>query len=263
MNRYELLSGEVVEYDTLPAPLAAFLTRVQSAASDLAVSPAALLALVYGVENPLLDTTTAPGRAIVNATAFAHPVYKVLGDLVGRKQLAALNQSPEQVVAAYTLTVKAAAERIGLSETATRTAIQGGKLDAMKRNGEWYVRPESVDSYKVSNRGRKKAVPAAVRVRCGGADGVSLSVRLAGGELVAEGKDGGAVVGRFPDGWTAAAVKTTTKTGARVFEIEPEAGTEEVVEFGEFEVRGPFKVVKKHNATKVAAEVWKKYAAEA
>jgi hypothetical protein len=157
MNTHALISGEVIEYPTQPTPIEAFLSRVRAAVNDPAVSPAGLLALAYGVENPLLDTTTIPGRALVTKAVFENPVYMVFADLVARKQMLADGQTPEQVNAAYTVSVKEASARLKLSEQAIRTAITTEKLSAVKRNGEWYIRPESVDSYKVSNRGRKKS----------------------------------------------------------------------------------------------------------
>ena len=74
------------------------------------------------LKNPILDTTSVPGRAIVTKSVFQNPVYLVFADLVARKQMLALNQSPEQLAAPYTLTVKDAAESsFGLTESAVRT----------------------------------------------------------------------------------------------------------------------------------------------
>jgi hypothetical protein len=275
MNTYALLSGEVVEYPNQPAAVNAFLARVMAAANDATVSPADLLALVYGTENPILDTTGVPGRAIVTKTVFDNPVYRVLADLVGRKQLLVAGQTPEQAAAAYTVSVKDAADQLGLTESSVRTAIVNRKLSATKRNGDWYIRPESVASYKVSNRGRKKAPPAEhappadVTVVCGNKPGGSLSVLIANAELVIDGKkDGNTVLAHFPPGWTRAAVKTTTARGVRVFELEPagEAADAELsheVEHLGFTVAGEFKIVRKHNATEAANAVWKRYTGEA
>jgi len=283
---YSLVSGEVVEYPDQPAAVNAFLARVTAAVNDLAVSPAELLSLVYGTENPILDTTTQPGRAIVTKAVFENPVYRVLADLVGRKQLLAAGQTPEQASAAYTVSVKDASAQLGLTESSVRTAINNRKLSAVKRNGDWYIRPESIASYKVSNRGRKKvaidsseADPAesnaatqpsgaaaehGVSVICGSMPGGSLDVRIANAELVVDHRIGHTVSGHFPSGWTRAAVKTTTSNGVRVFELEPAVVMDaelphELKHLG-FMVAGEFKVVKKHNATKTAVEVWKKYA---
>jgi hypothetical protein len=286
---YSLVSGEVVEYPDQSATVNAFIARVTAAVNDPAVSPAELLALVYGTENPILDTTTQPGRAIVTKAVFENPVYRVLADLVGRKQLLAAGQALPQAAMAYTMSVKDTSTALNLTESSVRTAIHNRKLSAVKRNGDWYVHPNSVASYKVSNRGRKKAAPDSseakpvepsvavqpsdaaaeheVNVICGSMPGGSLAVRIVNGELVGVIKTGHLVSGQFPPGWTKAAVKTTTGNGVRVFELEPEAATDaelphEVRHLG-FMVAGEFKIVKKHNATKAAVEVWKKYAGEA
>jgi hypothetical protein len=271
MNTYALYSGEIIEYPNQPAVVNAFIARATAALNNPAVTPAEMLSLVYGVENPILDTTSQPGRAIVNKAVFDNPVYRVLSDMVGRKQILASGQTFEQVSAPYTVSVKDAADQLGLTESSVRTAITNRKLSALKRNGDWYIRPESVASYKVSNRGRKKAKTAnegasqqhdVPRVLCGSAPGGSLSVRIAGGELTDVSKEGNVTTGNFPAGWTRAAIRTTSPKGAWVFEIEPDEGSERV-EFLDFEVAGPFKVVRKHNATKPAGEVWKGYAEEA
>jgi hypothetical protein len=211
---------------------------------------------------------------VVTKAVFDNPVYRVLADLVGRKQLLTAGQTPEQVVAAYAISVKDAADQLGLTESSVRTAITNRKLSAMKRNGDWYIRPESIASYKVSNRGRKKAAPVArsptehspptdgVTVICGNKPGGSLSVLIANGELDIVGRNGDEVIAHFPPGWARAAVKMTTSRGVRVFELEPagEATDAELrVEHLGFLVAGEFKIVKKHNSTKAANAAWKGY----
>src|SRR4051794_22462957 len=81
MNTYTLLSGQTVELDDPPPAVAAFLARAQAALADPNVSVGQLTNLIYGTENPLLDTTTVPGQAIVNRAAFESPLYHVLTDL--------------------------------------------------------------------------------------------------------------------------------------------------------------------------------------
>ena len=265
MNTYALLSGELVEYPDQPAAVNAFIARVTAAVNDPNATPAEVLALAYGVENPVLDTRTQPGRAIVTKAVFENPVYRIFGDLVGRKQLFAEGET-DDVTDDYTVSVKEAAQQLGLTESSVRTAIAGRKLSAVKRNGDWYIHPLSVASYKVSNRGRKKAVPAErptdpaeVRVRCGSAPGGSLAVRIAGADIVVEGKKGSTVFAHFPANWARAAVKMTTDSGVRVFELEPAPGESGEVEHLGLSVTGPFKVVKKHNVVKAATAVWKHY----
>lgn len=271
MNTYALLSGESIEYPDQPAAVSAFLWRVQAAVNDPNTTPADVLALAYGTENPILDTTSQPGRAVVTKAVFENPVYRIFADLVGRKQMIADGQTRDDVAAAYTVSVKEAARRLDLTESSVRTAITNRKLSAMKVNGDWYIHPNSVASYKVSNRGRKKPpqtaeqpASAIVRVICGSAKGASLSVRIAGEELVTEAKLGNVTRAHFPDRWARAAIRTTSGAGTRVFEVEPAPADAagEVVQLGGFSVSGPFKIVKKHNATAAAGAAWKRYARE-
>jgi excisionase family DNA binding protein len=156
MPTYLLASGETLEYLPPPPDVAAFLERVRSAANDPAVSPNQMIELIYGLENPLLDKTMLPGRAMVTRAVLDNPVYHIMIDMLFRKRLAAANQTLDQVAATHTISVREAARRLGITESSVRAAITARKLAAWMRNGQWYLRPESVASYKVSNRGRKK-----------------------------------------------------------------------------------------------------------
>jgi hypothetical protein len=155
MPTYLLASGEAIDYSP-PPELGAFMDRVRTATDDPTVTPSDLLSLVYGVENPLLDTSSIPGRAVIRRAALEHPAFHIMGDLLFRKHLAVRTMSPEVVAAAYTVSVKDAARQLGITGASVRAAISGHKLDARMRNGQWYLRPESLAAYKVSNRGRKK-----------------------------------------------------------------------------------------------------------
>ena len=86
-------------------------------------------------------------------------------------------------------------------------------------------------------------------------------MRIANAELVVDHKKGHIVFAHFPPGWTRAAVKTTTANGVRVFELEPSAAEDAELDHPVqgLMVAGEFKVVKKHNNTKAANEVWKQY----
>jgi hypothetical protein len=155
MNTYTCASGEIITYPD-PAPdVTAFLARVRAAADDPAVDRNQLIELIYGLENPLLDKGILPGRAMVTKAVFANPIYHIMSDLLFRKELAARNQTPDVVAAAHTVSVRDAAKQLGITEASVRAAITARKLAAWMRNGQWYLRPESVAAYKVSNRGQK------------------------------------------------------------------------------------------------------------
>ncbi|MDB5306897.1 MAG: hypothetical protein JWO38_1099 [Gemmataceae bacterium] len=274
MNSHTLLSGETIEYPDPPPKVAAFLDRVRGAAADPGVSVGQLVALIYGLKNPLLDTTVLLGRAMVTKAASENPVFRVMADQIGVKQGIGPAATPD----ACTVSVPAAAEQLGIAPAAVRAAISCRKLGAVLRNGQWYMRPEAVATYKVSTRGRKTAVkrgpgaaaspPAAVRCVVGNDPGRSLSVKVVGGEFVREGNEGNRTSGHFGPGWTKAVVKTTskttptrftTRTGAdtsfRVFVLEPAAGEDDITHGG-FHLRGPFRVVQRVNNPTAANELW-------
>lgn len=265
MNTHTCISGEVIDYPDLAPNVAGFLDRVRAAVADPTVPVSDLLLLIYGDENPILDHDFVPGRAMVTRRVFENPVYRVLTDLIGVKQLNLGQLEPAKVDAAFTISVQDAATQLGLTPGAVRAAIVARKLAGHMRNGQWYTRPEAVAAYKVSTRGRKKSGAAPVNAmsrvvfRAGGVAGGSLSVRVAGRELTVTKHDDGTITGEVPPEWERAAVKTTTKSGVRVFELEPDpGGSEEVEHLGLF-VRGPFRVVGRHNNTRAANAAWKVY----
>ena len=156
MQTYTLMSGETITYPEPPPAVAAFLARVQSAAEDPAVDQDAMIRLIYSAENPLLDTTMLPGRAMVTKATLANPVYLIMVELLGVKRIRLNLLDPVAAAACYTVSVKEAAEQLGITPNAVRAAITARKIAAHLRNGEWYTRPESVAAYKVSHRGRKR-----------------------------------------------------------------------------------------------------------
>src|SRR5262249_7214209 len=101
---YELLSGETIEYPTPEDELARFIERARAGVSDPRVSEADLTALVYGLENPLLDKIIMPGRAVVTRAVFANPVWHMLCDLIGRKRVQAGTLDLGRAEARYTMT---------------------------------------------------------------------------------------------------------------------------------------------------------------
>ncbi len=87
MPTYKCLNGLVLTYPDPSPEIAAFIDRVQAAAADPAVDVDQMLLLVSGTENPLLDKTRIPGRALVTRTVLDNPVYNVLHDLIGVKEV--------------------------------------------------------------------------------------------------------------------------------------------------------------------------------
>jgi hypothetical protein len=263
MHTYTTLGGREISLPALPKKVSAFIARCQEMLDLASAKPAELVRLIYGPENPILDHEQAPGISMVTPAVFADPirgtVYRVLADILFRKEVAAKGQDPTAIFAAYTVDVPTAAKELGLTQPAIRAAIDSWKLGAVYRNGQWWLRPESLASYKVSKAGRpKKASPAGrtVLAKVGGAPGASLSVRVAGGELVrVRGQD----AREFPEGWTSALVKTTSEAGVRVVRIEP-SDTEETIEHHNLFVKGPFRIASKWNNTRDANRHWRENA---
>jgi len=257
MPTYTLLSGEKITYS--PPPIVAdFIARAHAAAADPGVDVAAMVELVYGAENPILDRAMIPGRPVVTKAVFDSPEYKVLADLLQVKRV----QAGGMVLpdSAYTVPVLDAAERLGITPSAVRAAINGKKLDARQINGEWLIRDESVGGYRVSNRGRK-AEPR-VLVAYGSEPGRSLSIsKPLNGTLEVERirmtRSENVYTARLAPGWTAAVVRTTAQGGkVRVFKIMPAEGANEEIIHGSFYVRGPFRITAKENNAKRASELW-------
>jgi hypothetical protein len=157
MNFYKLVSGETIRYSDPPPAVATFLARVRLAAQDPTVSIGQLIDLVYGPDNPLLDHTVFPGRGMVTAAVHADPIYRVMRDQIALKEAVAGTFNPADARKAYTLSVPKTSKKLGISPAAVRLAISNQKLAAVYDNGQWWIRPESVASYKVSNRGPKAA----------------------------------------------------------------------------------------------------------
>ena len=266
MPTHTFLNGLTITYPE-PAPeVAAFLDRVRAAAADPAVNRDDLLRLAFGLENPLLDKDRYPGHALVTRAVLDNPIHAILHDLVNVKEVNLGLVDLEATIAGYTISVPEAAKKLGRTPAAIRAAIAAHKLDGWIRNGQWYLRPASVELYKPSNRGRsnlgrkkeKSDSPAAeVRAKIGGTPGGSLAVRLEGKDELVKDAEGY----RFPAGWKRAIVRSvmTTSKGKtmRVFALEPAPGETELIRVGDRFIEGAFKVVEKVNNIKQALAAWK------
>ena len=227
--KFKTTGGDVLDLPDPPAAVAAFLTRVQAAADDEGVTVGAFVRLAYGIENPIMDTTSQPGRAVVTAATFASPYYSITADLLVRKQL-------QQDARRFTMTVAEAAAEVGITESGVRLAITQHRLDARKAGSTYLIDPESVAAYPRAPRGPK----AALRARIGSRPGVSF--RIKGADVDAEKVDS-AREGLIPNGWVQIAVLVAERgVGARFWRIEP-SDVQNAIEHAGFYVRGGFTVV--------------------
>lgn len=253
MPLHTTIYGRDISYDSGSDQVEQFLRRLKAAANDAEVSHDQMIALVYGPENPILDHQMAPGRSMVTKEVLGSPLYKVMTDLLGLKQVNLGLLDLEKIRASYTLDVAAVAGRIGKTVQAVRNMIESDRLPGLWHKGQWWVNPESLTRLIESESIQVKAENQPVEFNMGSVPGASMSIRCFGGELVIQGKKSNLVHGKFPAKWERAVVKTTTDDGARAFELLPDMGPGEL-KHKDMWIRGPFRVSKKVNRN--AQEFW-------
>jgi excisionase family DNA binding protein len=261
-RQHQLLDGDTLEYYGAPEVLE-FVERVRKASEDASVPERALTELIWGLENPLLDTTVVPGKAYATRATYEHPAWDVLMDLESRKRIQVGTLDLDRAHSKYTLTVAEAAERLGMHESAVRQAIQARKLAAIKRNGQHFLDPKSVQAYRKGNRG-PKAGGNPLFVQCGSMPGVTFQVKQAlwGKNNLKIVRDGLGARTRFdtPAGWKRIAVLTGKKdeNSYRYFLLEPADKFQELA-FEGFFVRGQFKVAERVNNSREAQDAFKRF----
>jgi hypothetical protein len=147
-----LLSGEVLYLPQMSEAETDFLARAQAAAKDPTVSVDQMIELLYGPENPILDTTFLPGRAMVTRAVFERPLYHVLGDLLGFKRIQHGKLDMAAAAARYNISVEDAARQLGTSPESVLALIRARRLAVHFRDGQWWVSPETIASYTVAAR---------------------------------------------------------------------------------------------------------------
>lgn len=259
---HTLLSGEQIEYEAAPE-LADFFARAAVAAHDPTVSVGQMVELLYGEENPLLVKGVFPGRGFVTPEVLTNPAYRVMLDLLDQKRVQAGALNLEAARAnhhAHSMSVPDAAAQLGISPSAVRQAIAGGRLRAVRRSGQHWLRPDDVAAYKVSRRGPPRSTVPELEVRIGSEDGCGLHLDVVDGDLEARREAPGSSVqaGRVRE-WQRLLVKTVYKpaNSVRYFELEPDTGDVQELQVGGLYVRGRFKVARKINNRTAALEAWK------
>ena len=290
---HQLVNGEELLYSQPNKPLADYLERVRRAMDDPNVSEKEMLALIYGADNPLLDSATVPGLGIVTRRTIDDPVYRVMMDCLSRKRVQSGTLDLAATKDEYTVSVKDAALILNIHPSAVRQAIQTGRLSAWKKGGDYYLRPESLESYDVGRRGPRSARlegGGVLRIRCGHAKGVLFAVNIAepmhgeiagtvsGDELdrssyynrdartqrqrlmAEQHPEQGVVEGLLPAGWRRIGVLTNAKEGGgqRFFVLEPDAEHTRL-EFSGFFVAGKFRIAEKENNSRKANEAKKAF----
>lgn len=126
MEHYTTTSGEVIALAALAPDVEAFLRRALDATHDPNVSEAELASLIFGLENPLLDTSILPGRAVVTNALRTSTLYVVFMDLLSVKSsltvASALDEDEEDAREATYMRTRAASTSVGESPLSGRTS---------------------------------------------------------------------------------------------------------------------------------------------
>lgn len=257
--QHTTLSGQIIECEP-SAAVAKFIELVRKATEDRKVTEDALVALVYGKENPLLDQSVFAARGAVTPEVLAEPAYHVLADYLVRKRVQVEGTDPAKLAARYTLTVAEAATRKGVTPDGIRKAIRERRLPAWVKNGELFIEPRTLDAMSLGKRGALGPESKALQYDVGydpDADAF-VKFKVPGGELPLDRKGD---KGRITN-WGNVAVLTGGHGKARFFELVPSTETDpEAIEFHGFFVRGKFQVIRKVNNPKAAREAWEAFKA--
>lgn len=151
--RYTTVNNRVIEYGDLDPAEAAFLSTLEALVADDTVSPDQMRAIVYGPQNPALDPHALPGLAVITKASLRDPIFHIGVDCLSRKDIRAGRIDLAQAQAAYTVDVPTAAEQLGVSPQAVRAGIDSFKYDALFAKGQWWMRPETVASLRLSRAG--------------------------------------------------------------------------------------------------------------
>lgn len=155
-----MLTGQAV---TIRDPaVASFIEAVKQRFDGGKLTYAAMLEAVYGLDNPLIVERTAVGRpkAVVGV---AGTDWRACADLLDRAW-AASSPQPEWGLR-FTITVREAAARAGITTCAVASAITRGRLQGWKKLNSrgrlrMYVSPEDVDRlFENSHYYRERAKP--------------------------------------------------------------------------------------------------------
>lgn len=234
---HEMFSGETMTFEAT-AEEAAFYERAARLAADPAVTSAALVGLCFGPENPLRKLH--PSGAALTKASIKQPLHAALFDLVQRQWTAdgLVEAEADDPAQRYSLTVADAAESLGLSVQAVRQAIRKGRLVAVKRGGQYWITPASVDLFRPSRRGPGHKV----EVIRGHKQGVTMRTRHDGQDVDLPRKPGmpskswrGLV-----SGWSRMAVMTSLGDRYRLHLISAGGDDTDRIGVGPFHVDGRF-----------------------
>ncbi len=256
---HEALSGHRIEYPDPEPNVEKFLKRVRAIVEDPKGKTDDVIALVFGLENPVLEQSMFPERGAVTKEVLDNPVYHVLSDLVARQYLKASRQPVEVLAKPYTLTVAEAAERKGVTPDAIRKAIRARRLPSWVKEGETYLNPRTLDLVEFGSRGPVDAKTEALHARVGCTREAQFMIRHRKGIF----PDGGTVpysVEGDIKHWRRVAVLSGGHDRIRMLVLEP-SDEPFRFDFEGFFVEGKFTIVEKINSSAAARKAWEGFKA--
>jgi hypothetical protein len=156
MTDYTTTTGRVLDLSNMDTILEAFFERVQHVAQDNSVPVSELMALIYGAENPMLDSTIIPGQHMVTRDVFHNPVYHALMDQITIKHIRLGQLDLLKAHAKYTIDVSTAAATLGMTLQGVRAAIESYRMPGIYKNGQWWTTETGIRAFTVSKAGRPK-----------------------------------------------------------------------------------------------------------
>ena len=138
------VNGHRIEYPDPDQALQAFLELVQRYVEEPAIGEDALISLVYGPQNPIMNRDILPGRGVVTREVLRNPVYAVLTDLLYRKELQRRGLTSETVARRYTLTAAEVADKLGVHVSTVTRAARERRVPSWIREGEYRFDPETL-----------------------------------------------------------------------------------------------------------------------
>lgn len=270
MEHYKTLAGETITYD--PSPVEArFLAQVVDLAHDPTATESDMVALIYGSENPMLKHGVLPDRGLVTKETWANPVHQVAMHLLDVKRVATGTLDMKAVRARYTMTVKEAAAKIGMSPTGVRNAVHAGRLTHWRTGRAIYLDPVEVGNYRkaatgpkrrgVKSSGSRPILGHELQVAMGSRPGYSCHMK-APSRLLSDKKVDHRREGPLPAGWQRIAFRFTDKAARQMtyYELIPGDAPAEI-EHGPFYVKGRFTIARQLTKPDVVTEVWKAFKA--
>jgi hypothetical protein len=243
MAQYLLVTGHRVDHRP-STEVAAYLARLGAMVDDPSVRD--LIGVAFSEENPLLARGAFPGRGWVTPEVFANPSYRVLRDLVWRKELAARGIDRDTLAAEYVLSIDEVAHELGVSSAEAREATRSHRLDSFVKAAGVFVSRRGLESFRRLEAWRREVRGHDLVMRFGNSMHTSFRVRAP--SPLAEHRRICAHVyeARVPGGWRKVAVMTSGRTSSGQ-KIKPrtwllEEGDELAeLRFRDFYVRGRFK----------------------